>query len=649
MGYINFDKSQLINLEYSLKKEILRSNRAGSYSCTTIVGCNTRKYHGLLVAPMEHLDEDKHVLLSSLDVSVTQGDTEFNLGIHKYEGDNFTPKGHKYVRDFDINGIPKVVYRVGSLLLERESVLVEKEERILIKFTLKDSSSSVTMKFRPFLAFRNMHSLSKSNLFVNTKFRPCANGIRSKLYDGYPYLYMQFSKQSEFVPVPDWYYNIEYPREQERGYEYKEDLFVPGYFELNMRKGESVVFSAGTKETTPTSLKRKFTSEVNKRSVREDLISFMKNSAEQFIVKKERATEIIAGYPWYGSLRRDTFIALPGLTLAQDDTSTFGHVMDTMIKKLKDCVFISGIKDPGTTFTSADGPLWLIWSLQQYYKKVGTGPEVWKKYGKSIKNILQCYQQSKLEGKVLMDESGLVKIAESGLPMTWMDAVVEGKSVVKRMGYVVEINALWYNAIRFALQLAGGSNDSRFIKAWKDLPEKIETSFNSTFWSEEKGYLADHVNGNFIDWSVRANMVIAVSMPYCPVSDEIKKHVLDIAKNELLTPRGLRTLSPKNPNYQGRYAGNQIQRDLAYHQGSAFPWLFQHFAEAWLSIYKKSGYTYIHELTKGFENDLNQNGVGTLSEVYDGDPPFEGKGAVSSAGSVAAILRVLKMLQDVQQ
>ncbi len=649
MGYINFDKSQLINLEYSLKKEILRSNRAGSYSCTTIVGCNTRKYHGLLVAPMEHLDEDKHVLLSSLDITVKQGDTEFNLGIHKYEGDNFTPKGHKYVRDFDINGIPKIVYRVGSLLLEKESVLVEKEERILIKFTVKETASSVAMKFRPFLAFRNMHALSRSNMFVNTKFRQCANGIRSKLYDGYPYLYMQFSKQSEFVAVPDWYYNIEYPREQERGYEYKEDLFVPGYFELKMRKGESVIFSAGTKETTPASLKRKFSSEVNKRLVREDLKSFIKNSAEQFIVKKERATEVIAGYPWYGSLRRDTFIALPGLTLAQDDTSTFIHAMDTMIKKLKNCVFISGIKDPGTTFTSADGPLWLIWSLQQYYKKVESAPEVWKKYGKTIKNILQCYQQSKLEGKVFMDESGLVKIVESGLPLTWMDAVVEGKPVVKRMGYIVEINALWYNAIRFALELATESNDSKFIKAWKELPEKIETSFVNTFWSQEKGYLADHVIGDYVDWSVRANKVIAVSMQYCPVSDEIKKQVLDIAKNELLTPRGLRTLSPNNPNYLGRYAGNQIQRDLAYHQGSAFPWLFQHFAEAWISIYKKSGYSYINELTKDFENDLNQNGIGTLSEVYDGDPPFEGKGAISSAGSVAAVLRVLKLLQDVQQ
>lgn len=649
MGYINFDKSQLINLEYSLKKEILRSNRAGSYSCTTIIGCNTRKYHGLLVSPMEHLDEDKHVLLSSLDVAVVQGENEFNLGIHKYQGDNFTPKGHKYVRDFDINGIPKVVYRVGSLMLERESVLVEKEERVLIRFVVTESNSTVTLKFKPFLAFRNMHSLSKSNLFVNTKFRQCANGIRSKLYDGYPYLYMQFSKQAEFIPVPDWYYNIEYSREQERGYEYKEDLFVPGYFELKLRKGESVVFSAGTKETTPASLKRKFTAEVNKRLVRNDLKSFLRNAAEQFFVKKEKGTEVIAGYPWYGSLRRDTFIALPGLTLALDDTQTFMQVMDTMVKKLKDCIFYSGIKDTSNTFTSADGPLWLIWALQQYYKTTGNAAEVWKKYGGTIKKILDCYQRSGVRGKVYLDDNGLVKIVEGGVPLTWMDAVVEGKPVIRRMGYVVEINALWYNAICFALELAAEARDAKFSKAWKDIPAKIQKSYTEIFWSDEKGYLADHVNFDYVDWSVRANMVVAVSMAYCPVSDEIKKRVLDIAKNELITPRGLRTLSPKNPDFQGRYAGNQIERDLAYHQGSVFPWLFQHYAEAWISIYKKSAYNYINEIAKGFENDLNQNGIGTLSEIYDGDPPYEGKGAISSAGSVAAVLRVLKLLQDISK
>jgi predicted glycogen debranching enzyme len=595
---------------------------------------------------MEHLDEDKHVLLSSLDVSVVQGENEFNLGIHKYEGDNFTPKGHKYVRDFDIKGIPKVIYRVGSLVLERESVLVEKEERVLMKFTIADSNSSVLLKFRPFLAFRNIHSLSKSNLFVNTKFRHCANGIRSKLYDGYPFLYLQFSKQNEFVPVPDWYYNIEYPKELERGYDYKEDLFVPGYFEVKMRKGEAVVFSAGTKETTPAALKRKFTSEVNKREVRDNLKSFLANAAEQFIVKKDKATEVIAGYPWFGSMRRDTFIALPGLTLARDDTHSFIQVMDTMIKNLKDCVFAGGLRDTGNKFTSADGPLWLVWALQQYYRKNNNAEDIWKKYGKNIKKVFDCYKKTGVDGNLMLDENGLIKIKEGGEPMTWMDAMVEGKPVVRRVGYVVEVNALWYNALRFALDIAEKAGDSKFVKSWAALPEKIANSFTGTFWSEEKGYLADHVNIDYTDWSVRANMVVAVSMPYCPVNDEIKKHVLDIAKNELLTSRGLRTLSPKNPKYHGHYTGGPVQRDLSYHQGSVFPWLFQHFAEAWLSLYKKSGHSYIKDLTDGFETDLNQNGIGTLSELYDGDPPFEGKGAISSAGSVAAVLRVLHLIHE---
>ncbi|MFW6370176.1 MAG: glycogen debranching enzyme N-terminal domain-containing protein, partial [Bacteroidota bacterium] len=247
MSYINFNKSQLINLEYSLGKEILRSNRAGSYSSTTIIGCNTRKYHGLLVSPMPHLDDDRHVLLSSLDETIIQKDAEFNLGIHKYEGDNYTPKGHKYVRDFDLDNIPRTLYRVGNVQLTKESLLVEKEEQVLVKYTLLDAQTPVTMLFRPFLSFRNIHSLSHSNLHIHTKFRKVENGIKMRLYDGYPYLNMQFSKAVEFVPFPNWYYNIEYLREQERGYEYKEDLYVPGYFETTLKKGESIIFSASLK------------------------------------------------------------------------------------------------------------------------------------------------------------------------------------------------------------------------------------------------------------------------------------------------------------------------------------------------------------------------------------------------------------------
>lgn len=219
MSYLKFDKTQLINLEYSLTKEIIRSNRAGSYCSTSLVYCNTRKYHGLLVAPVEHLDGDRHVLLSSFDETIVENKSEFNLGIHKYQGDVYSPKGHKYLRDFHTNPIPTHIYRVGGVFIKKEILLVEKEDQILLRYTILESDLSIKLRFRPFLAFRNMHSLNKVNLYANTKIMLITNGIKSKLYNGYPYLFMQFSKKVEFIQVPDWYYNIEYSEEMKRGYD----------------------------------------------------------------------------------------------------------------------------------------------------------------------------------------------------------------------------------------------------------------------------------------------------------------------------------------------------------------------------------------------------------------------------------------------
>ncbi|HKJ43846.1 MAG TPA: glycogen debranching enzyme N-terminal domain-containing protein, partial [Sunxiuqinia sp.] len=328
MSYLKFDKSRLVNLEYSLSREVLRSNRAGSYISTTISGCNTRKYHGLLVCPVNELDEDKHVLLSSLDETIIQHGAEFNLGIHKYQDDHYEPKGHKYIRDFEVDRVPRTTYRVGGVVFSKERVLVENEQQVLIKYTLVDAHSPTTLRFRPFLGFRNAHSLSKANLYADTKYTSVENGIKIRLYDGYPYLNMQFSKPAEFVAVPDWYHDIEYLKEKNRGYDYKEDLYVPGYFELPIKKGESIIFSASTEEAKSGGLKAKYTKELNKRQVRDSFMGNLINSAQQFLVKRDNGVDIIAGFPWYGSIPRQTFIALPGLTFDLDNPAIFEQIVD---------------------------------------------------------------------------------------------------------------------------------------------------------------------------------------------------------------------------------------------------------------------------------------------------------------------------------
>ncbi len=272
MSYLKFEKSELINLEYSLSRELIRSNRAGSYASTTIIGCNTRKYHGLLVCPLEEMDGEHHVLLSTLDATVIQHDKEFNLGIHKYEGDNYFPRGHKYVRDFDTTKASYLVYRVGGVILSREILLVSKAEQVLVKYTLLDAHSDTLLRLQPFLAFRNYHALSKSNLYANTRYTEVQNGIMSRLYEGYP--------GALYADVPNLWNLFQFPtgitilstwRNRKRGYDYKEDLYVPGYFEMPIKKGESIVFSASTSEVAPGGLKKKFISELKLRIPKDSL------------------------------------------------------------------------------------------------------------------------------------------------------------------------------------------------------------------------------------------------------------------------------------------------------------------------------------------------------------------------------------------
>ncbi|MCK4630082.1 MAG: glycogen debranching enzyme family protein [Bacteroidales bacterium] len=643
MNYLKFDKQQLINLEYSLSKEILRSNRAGAFANTTIIGCNTRKYHGLLICPVEQIG-GKHVLLSSLDVTIIQHGKEFNIGIHKYQGNIYEPGGHKYVRDFETETIPGTIIRVGGVVLSKERLLVENTEQILIRYTLLESHSETRLRFKPFLAFRNTHSLSKANMDANTKIEFITNGIKSKLYANYPYLHMQFSKNTEFIPVPDWYYNIEYAEEQARGYDYKEDLFVPGYFEMAIKNGESIVFSGSTVEVNPAGLKRKFTIEEKKRVPRNDFRNCLINAAQQFIVRKKERTEIIAGFPWFDSWGRDTFISLPGLTLSIDDSKTCKAVLDTQISMLKEGLFPNMGTENDLSYNSVDAPLWFSWAVQKYVEYIDDDISVWKRYGPALKSILKAYRDG-TGFNIKMQKNGLVYAGEEGKALTWMDAIVDGKPVTQRKGYAVEINALWYNAVMFSLELAEKAKDEKFIESWKNIPEIIRESFLETFYCPEKSYLADYVDGEYKDLSVRPNQVFAVSLKYSPLNDEIKEQVLKRIKKELMTPRGLRTLSPKSPDYKGIYEGNQEQRDKAYHQGTVWPWLLGHFCEGYLKIYKERGVEFVSKLIEGFEEVICEHGISSISEIYDGNPPHKPKGAISQAWSVAEILRIMRLIE----
>ncbi len=642
MSYIKFDKTQLINLKYSLDREFIRSNRVGAFAGSTIINCNTRKYHGLLICPIKKFDGQKHVLLSSLDETIIQHEKEFHLAVKKYPGNIYHP-GHKYLRDFSSEPIPTLIYRVGGVILQKEMLLVEETEQVLIRYTLLDAHSPTKIKLHPFLAFRNIHKLSKSNLDVNSKFQTITNGIKTRMYDAYPYLHLQTSKKPDYVHSPNWYYNIEYSEEEKRGYEFSEDLFVPGCFEFSIKKGESLVFSACTEETTTNLLKRKFTSELKKRIPRDTFENCLISSAQQFIVRKDKKTEIIAGFPWFGSWGRDTFISLPGLTLAINDIKTAKEILDTQSKQIKNGLFKNMGSHDDADLNSVDAPLWYFWALQQYSYKTGKLKELWKDYGSKMKSILDNYKKG-TKYNIKMHDNHLIWAGENGKALTWMDAMVDGVGVTPRIGYNVEINALWYNAIMFALETAKAAGDKKFIKNWEEIPIKVKESFINIFWLNKKGHLIDYVDNDEMDKAIRPNQIFAVSLPHSMLSDLQMKEVTDRVRTELLTPKGLRTLSPKNRNYKGVYEGDQKDRDRAYHQGTVWPWLGGHFCEAHLRVYGKQGLSLVKDFYSGFENEMNQAGIGSISEIYDGNPPHKPKGAISQAWSIAELLRIKTLI-----
>jgi len=644
MSYISFDKLQLPNLEFSLAREIIRTNRSGSYSSSTVVNCHTRKYHGLLIVPEPAIDDDLHILISALDVSVEQEGKRFNLDIWRYKDGSYHPKGHKYLRSFDMERVPILTYRVGNIILTRESVLLDNEDTVIVKFTVKEAPESVKLIFTPFLAFRNIHFLTRANRQADTSFSPVEHGICIALYQDYTPLYMQFSKENEYHHHPDWYYDIEYLKEVERGYTAQEDLLASGDFSVTMKQGETIFFSASTKIQQPDQLPQLYQKQTEKRTPRDSFEHCLKNAAEQFFKRRNDKTMLVSGYHYFGVKSRDTFLALPGLTLSNNNNHALCcEILEAMTETMEYGLFPVHPGNRYTDYNAVDVPLLFIRAFQKYYKACSDKSAAWKKFGPTIKHILETYRKG-TRFNIKMQDDGLIYAGEEGWALTWMNAVIDGKPVTQRNGLAVEVNALWYNAVIFALQGAKENREEDFLNAWQPVADIIPKSFESSFWSDEKEYLADCVNDGVRDWSIRPNMIFAASLPHSPIDEEKRMKVVEKVKQELLTPYGVRTLSPTDSRYCNTFKGNQFLRDQAYHNGMAFPFLLENFTEAYLRIYGKSGLSFIKRLYHDFEPELKNHGLATISEVFEPDPPYAAGGAITQATSVAALLRMKEFI-----
>jgi len=643
MGYLKFEKALMTNLQDSLPRELLRTNRSGAYSCSTIVDCNTRKYHGLLVVPVPELDNENHVLLSSLDPTVIQHGAAFNLGLHKYHGGNYSPNGHKYIREFDCDKVPTTVYRVGNAVLKKEVVLQCYEERILVRYTLLEGQGTTLLQFRPFLAFRSVREFTHENAAINREYHNVENGIATCLYEGYPQLFMQFSKDNEFHYEPYWYRGLEYPKEQARGYYSDEDLYVPGYFEMKIKKGEGIVFSGSTSEIKTSTLKRIFDNEVEFRPPRDNFFHCLVNAAHQFHNRKKNDDRyILAGYPWFKCRARDQFIALPGLTLSIEEQDYFELVMKTAERGLREFMQNEPLTVEIQEIEQPDVILWCIWAIQQYAKEAGK-ESCLKLYGDFLRDMIAYIENGK-HPNLFLHTNGLLYAEGKNKAITWMNGMVDGKPVNPRSGYIVEFNALWYNDIKFVAWLFSDTSETEYTAHLEEMASLCKDAFVATFLNNY-GYLYDYVDGNMVDWSVRPNMILAAALDYSPLDQSQKKSVVDICTRELLTPKGLRSLSPKSGGYTPVCVGDQDHRTRVYHQGTAWPWLGGFYLEACLKLYKRTRLSFVERQLIGYEDEVMSHCLGTIPEYFDGNPPYSGRGAISFAMNVGEVLRTLALLE----
>ena len=498
---------------------------------------------------------------------------------------------------------------------------------------------------KPFLAFRNIHDLTHQNSAANTSGREIPGGMAYCMYANFPDLHLQLSdSKSSFVEGPHWNNNITYSDEYRRGFDCREDLFVPGTFECTLKTGASVVFSASLAQEEPSGLKRRFNSGVAAAGEIGGYRDQLCRCADSLIIDHNNKKRINAGLTWlYNGLLRETLLSLPGLTLyAKNDAKLFEEILDNLIADEQERLF--------RRTTQVEAPLSLACILQDYVDWGADEKAVWKKYGSVVCGIVESYLPG-VRAEIAMQPNGLLWAQKDRTALSWMNAYVDGYPVTERAGYQVETNALWYNAVCYAIEMEQkyGRKKNDFVQKWTPIRDMIKANYQKTFWNEQRGCLADYVDNNGQNMDIRPNQLCPLVCKYSPIDDELAPSILRVVDGELVTSRGIRTLSPRDVKYKGVYEGAQRDRDLAYHQGCTRPCLLDPYVKVSFRIKGPSFIKKAEWLVEGFYEDLGQHGVGAFSELYDGDPPHAPHGAISSALSTAALLTVEHILDKYRE
>ena len=646
MPRIVIDKDSIDQLDFGT--EWIETNGLGAYACSTIYGCNTRKYHGLLVSPVEGTAQ-RFLFLSRIEITLFTDTGEYKLSTNQYPG-TLHPAGYRYEAKFVLDETPHYQFESDQWQLDYRVAMRYEHPAVLIGFRSTNAKGMELLKIQPILAYRDFNATCTENGYIDAVARPTEGIYLFSPYEGLPPISFGGSEEMKFTAESDWYRSNEYLREMERGYDFREDLFSPGHFLIEMRPEAEFVFQAalGIPKEKP---KEAFETEIKRRKNRKSNEGILEQGANHFIITKKRAgkASIIAGFPWFGEWGRDAMIALPGLTLCRGEPEVAVEILETFASFERNGLFPNQLDVHGrSSYNTVDASLWFFWAAQMLVIYTGDQKVLSALIRKTMRNILSAYVTGQVpHGKVRDD--GLLDVGNEDTQLTWMDARVFGKPVTPRFGRPVEINALWINALEFYAELVENAYSYELAPLQK-LHRSVAGTFSDTFWLEEYGYLADVVfPDNVIDASIRPNQIFAVSLPNSALSADQAKRIVDTVEKHLLTPYGLRTLTPTHTKYQGKYEGNQESRDSAYHQGTVWPWLIGHFVEAYLKVYSDNRNRLEDlqlRLIPLFESHPYVAGLGSVSEIFDGDEPHRPGGCPMQAWSVAEVIRASKLLDE---
>ncbi len=646
---IELNKDFCGDFHATASREWLETNGIGGYASSTVAGAHSRRYHGLLIAATRP-PLGRMVLLSKLEETLVLGDERYELSSNRYPG-AVQPEGFKYLTGFRLDPFPVWTFDVNGFVIEKTIFMVHGENTTVCQWEIKKRSGRKRpmLDVRPMLAFRDHHHLRHEDPGFETKYTVDENMISFTPYPAMPTLYLA-NNSASVEPSGDWYRNFEYEIERERGFDFLEDLFQPAVLKFEL-SGPAVIIASTTPQTVANApaLKK---AEVKRRAMlvargkaKDKVSRQLVLAADQFIAGRGDGKTVIAGYPWFSDWGRDTMIALSGLTLATNRPEIAKSILTEFSKHISEGMLPNRFPDAGDVpeYNTVDATLWFFEAIRAYAETTGDYDFVRETLYAKLIDIIDWHVRG-TRYQIRVDSDGLLYSGEPGVQLTWMDAKVGDWVVTPRTGKAVEIQALWYNALCIMRDLAARFGDADRRSRYFEMAEIAQDSFNGQFWNENDQCLYDVVNGSVKDAAVRPNQIFAVSLPHSILDPERARAVVDKVEAELLTPVGLRSLSPHDPQYAPVYIGSPLQRDGSYHQGTVWGWLIGPFVDAYKKVHAsdKGLKKEVAKIITGFESHISDATLGQVSEIFDGDEPNHPRGAPAQAWSVAELLRIKK-------